>query len=1575
MDNIETTLNTSRRELLDMGLRGNTLLHFRIGAKNLEVVDEISSEVFKILVAQQKAMSFIPVPDALVDEDDKVDDSLPLPEILEEKHGSDRHTDTRLQTKLTADSLDKKLLRISNEADALFQEQGVDILYLALGFLSWFEDPNSTTPREAPLVLVPVSLERSSAKTRFKLAYTGADLGPNLTLAAKLKSEFQLTLPAFGEELDIDAYLGEVADNIKNQPRWQIKKDDIALGFFSFGKFQMYQDLDPDNWPENKKPQDHSVLQGLLGKGFGNGSEGQYGGYNGHSGQSTPELTELHFVKDADSSQTEAVMAVKQDSNLVIQGPPGTGKSQTITNIISESLADGKTVLFVAEKMAALEVVKRRLDECHLGDAVLELHSHKSNKRTVVKELERTLELGAPQVGNRSAEKRQHIHLRKQLDAYCHQVNQPVLASGTSYIAALGHHLKLKHEAGEHELPELDFSAFRHWDKNAFLEACAQVRELVNHLEDMGVPSRHPFAQSTLEHFSPIEQDQVVTRLVETLELLRRCQESSIALAQEMGLESPENLADIEAICRAAKRALDAPHLKDIALTAGDWRQPRQIKTLLIAGAKMAELQTRRGEQLIDQAWKADLLGARQAWATTGQRWWRFLSSDFRQARRTLQGLLKGNLPRDTEECVALIDDILRYQTLSDQYASHERLGERLFGAQWQGTSSDWQVLNPLSDWVIELYQEVGRGAIPEGLLPFLEGGPGLSGWEERLDELNNATEDLKELIADVCQRLASNLLGVQNIGEQPLARLEEEISRWRGRIDSLYQMTRYNRLRKKLCANKLEQIDGLAYDWRPPPALLLTTLKKNWYEGLVNEASRENEALRQFDRIAHEHIIHKFKRLDTELFHHAQETLVLKHHDNLPSRNAAGEMAIIRHEMNKKRRHLPIRRLIDQAGRAIQRIKPVFMMSPMSVATYLKQRALEFDLVVFDEASQVKVVDALVPILRGKQVVVVGDTRQMPPTDFFGKALELEDEEAEASQTADIESILGMFLSQGAPESMLRWHYRSRHDSLITVSNKEFYDGRLMVFPSPGVNPDARGLKFRHISESVYERGGSRTNPIEARAVAEAVMAHAKARPRLTLGVVAFSTAQRDCILLEVERLRREDPSCEEFFHPGVLEGFFVKNLENVQGDERDVIYISIGYGRTSAGNVTGSFGPVNREGGERRLNVLITRARLAMEVFCNFTADDMETRSDSPFGVRALKSFLRYAETGELETRRESGKETDSPFEDEVSSAIRKLGYEAEPQVGSAGFYIDLAVKDPDKPGRYILAVECDGASYHSSATARDRDRLRQSVLEGLGWRFHRIWSTDWFRYPDKETERLKDAIEQALQFCKEKDLEASGESNPDELRTGGAETTRIERTGIVKNDAVKAAAYIVASGNLGIPDATEIHELELDQVAASLLKVLDIEGPIHIKEAARRLAESAGFSRVGARILQHVKAAARHGQNAGMLHVEGDFLFKDRDKQVKVRDRFNLPAAIKKIELVPEEEIQKALFAVIGAAFSLSEEDAISEALAMMGFQRATANAKRRVGSVLQVLLGEERLKAENSKLRLCSNSDPG
>ena len=484
------------------------------------------------------------------------------------------------------------------------------------------------------------------------------------------------------------------------------------------------------------------------------------------------------------------------------------------------------------------------------------------------------------------------------------------------------------------------------------------------------------------------------------------------------------------------------------------------------------------------------------------------------------------------------------------------------------------------------------------------------------------------------------------------------------------------------------------------------------------------------------------FRQFDVKALRHAQMRLAYDHWRGLPRHDGGGQLDVLRREFEKKARHRPVRKLMADAGNAVQAIKRVFLMSPLSVAAFLPPSCLRFDLIVFDEASQVRPVDAFGALLRGRQAVVVGDDKQLPPTGFFDRLTGgMDSDEDEGDEPTNvIPSILGLFLSRNARQRMLRWHYRSRHDSLIAVSNHEFYDDRLVVFPSPDAGRDKTGLIFHHLRQTAYDRGKTRTNPGEADEVVKAVREFAReqlARPagdRQTLGVATISNAQMQAINDRLEPLRR-DSSFEAFFAEGAVEPFFVKNLENVQGDERDVIFISVGYGRPAEGYLAMSFGTVNNDGGERRLNVLITRARCRCEVFTNMTADDIDLNRTKARGVRALKTFLAYAQTGRLDVPVVPGEEADAPFEEAVLAALTTAGYQLRQQVGSGGFRIDLAVMDPDRPGRYVLAIECDGASYHGARSARDRDRLRQLVLERLGWRFHRIWSTDWFSNPDGE------------------------------------------------------------------------------------------------------------------------------------------------------------------------------------------------------------------------------------------------
>jgi very-short-patch-repair endonuclease len=445
---------------------------------------------------------------------------------------------------------------------------------------------------------------------------------------------------------------------------------------------------------------------------------------------------------------------------------------------------------------------------------------------------------------------------------------------------------------------------------------------------------------------------------------------------------------------------------------------------------------------------------------------------------------------------------------------------------------------------------------------------------------------------------------------------------------------------------------------------------------------------------------------------------------------------------------------MFRRAGRAIQALKPCFMMGPQAVAQYLPPGLFHFDLVVMDEASQMRPEDALGAVARGAQLVVVGDPKQLGPTSFFDVVANDEDEveelaaalaaaatQSEAPPSASVlersESIL-QAAARRYPLRMLRWHYRSRYPELIAFSNREFYGNGLVLFPHSGAEREGDGINLRPVQGAVY---GSSLNPREAEVLVEAVRRHAAEHPERTLMVVTMNQPQRELVDALVQNAEKDDPALAAFRerHQGTLEPFAVKNLENVQGDERDVIFVGVTYGPDESGKLVQNFGPINAMGGERRLNVLFTRAKFRLDVFCSFEPSMLRVSESSPRGLCVLRDYLRFADEKTDSTGSPAAREPASDFEIEVSRALRAQGYEVHPQVGVAGYHLDFAVVDPNRPGRYLLGIECDGATYHSARSARDRDRLRQEVLQMLGWQIHRIWSVDWFRDPRGETARV--------------------------------------------------------------------------------------------------------------------------------------------------------------------------------------------------------------------------------------------
>lgn len=1566
-------LEDSRRDVLDLSLR-NSLLNFRPSKRwGVEVVDELSHEVFRILAGNGRVMYFLPAPEEAAHpvgngEDGEIPTELLSllgePEV-DSTEPAGRHVDNKLQTSLDRATLNRRLLATFRHARTSIEEQGVNTLYLALGLLRWYESDNSELERGAPLILVPVRLDRTNMRS-FKLSWTEDEIEGNLSLEAKLKSDFGLRLPEMPSEDDLDVgdYFRQVAKAVGRMKRWTVDEDAIQLGFFSFSKFLIYKDLDPEQWPEEEHPADHPVLQALYDA-------------NGFRGEPTavgddehiddhPGAAGLHQVVDADSSQTLAVVDAVDGQNLVIQGPPGTGKSQTITNLVAEALARGKKILFVAEKMAALEVVKRRLDSVHLGDACLELHSHNTNKRAVLDEMKRTLDLGRPTARAQVSDEGLKVR-RRQLNEYAVAVNTPVGDSGLSPHQLVGMLERLTSEGLAADGLGLRCRDSGSWTERDLARHRLLVEDIQNLVRGIGCPRDHVFwGVGLLDLPLPADQQRIRDTLVRASAELRELRER---LARLRALVLPgadgtiEGPADVERFLHMADRVVEASELLAAEHRNGGWvTHASAADELAKAAMTYSDLRVHYDALLIPEAWDADVLETRQAFAAYGEKWWRPLSGAWRGAKGKLRGLCRTKPPKSPADCLKLADGILEARRLRRSLAESGDLVAALFpGLSLGDRPEPYREFAQTAVWFVALHADKVAGRVDASIHDMLDQCPDPVDVQHRIQACRSGIERLEqalEAVAEAIEFRSDRFEPGNGLREGPYDDLDHWLASATAQLPSINDIVHFNQRESEATEAGIPEVAEAAASRPDAGEHLVHLFEYGCYSTWLEAALKERPALAKFDGNTHEGVAAQFRKLDRAQFESNQVHIAQQHWEQLPRRHGGGQLGVLRREFEKKRRHLPVRTLMSKAGSAIQSIKPVFMMSPLSIAKYIPPGSVSFDMVVFDEASQVRPVEAMGAILRGKQSIVVGDSRQLPPTSFFDKAGG--DEGEEHSDTADLESILGLFCAQGAPERWLRWHYRSRHESLITVSNHEFYDNRLIVFPSPDAGKSETGLRFQHDPEDPYERGG--LNVAEARRVAAAVMEHARKTPHLTLGAVAFNLKQARRIEDELEILRLRDPSLEASFftkHPD--EPFFVKNLENVQGDERDVILISVGYGKLSTGTLPMNFGPLNRDGGERRLNVLITRAKRRCVVYSNFVAADIDLRRSKATGIKALKTFLEYAATGVLEMPRATGREADSPFEEAVAVALRARGHDIEHQVGSAGFFIDLAVVDPDRPGRYMLGIECDGAMYHSARSARDRDRLRQQVLEGLGWSIHRIWSTDWFRNRERELTRVEEAIRRASSR-NGTPPPVEERSEPEPLKRSSAPVRTVED---------RARPYVVAKPRInrfGVP----LHEVDPATLAEWMSQVVRVESPVHIEEVITRVRTAARVGRAGSRIQQRMREAIGYGLRARMFEQRSDFLWRPGHQTPEVRSRDGqLPdtaGALKRIDMIAPEEIGQALYHAVKDSFGIRRDEAIREACRLFGFKRAGATITRRIEGVVYQLLRAGVLQKSGELLRV-------
>jgi very-short-patch-repair endonuclease len=1695
-----------QRKLLDLSLRNN-LLNFKAGKKSVRL-DAPEPGALEDMLSDGAPIRLLPRPDLMDGRDPRnqaVHEQRSREDVRRE-HALDALKRREVFVSVDETELETRLVELYRNARTTLQEGGANTLFLALGFLNWTRDDKAGQKFKAPLILIPVSLHRKSARSGFTVCLHEDEPRLNPTLIEMLRQDLNLNLgiidgdlPRDDAGLDIARIWKIVSHAVRDIKGWEVS-DEAVLASFSFAKYLMWVDLAQ----RTEQLRQSAVVRHLIDTPrepypstvafpIAKQLDADFG----------PETTFCPLP--ADSSQLSAVMAGAKGKDFVLIGPPGTGKSQTIANLIAQCLAEGKRILFVSEKIAALDVVYRRLREVGLGEFCLELHSSKARKLDVITQLQKAWDAqGDVDPNEWSAQAVKLKRYRDDLNQYVERLHYRH-PNGLSIYKAIGNVVDGTNvpvielswvDANAHDLAQLDLlrDVAERLEVNADAVGTGELlkgplmavgradwtptwqqafvsatRSVVPAAEDMqramsafqdvtgllGLPTNRR-ARAAIADLSRSLPDAFghqwgfVFR-PNVRELLGRMREGMQFVLQHRQLTAQISPAWPESIVARCKKALAL--LAERERVHGELGKPwsadavaeleKGVRLLDDLAASEDNLSVRYGEQ-VEQI---NVHQLQRGWAEAERSVWPMSWLRKRQLTRTLQDCVTGTGDADVAKDLAIL---VRIRDLKSELAGVD-IGPMVDGI-WAGLKTRQEFVRTAlrfqeslaqarqrADWADQEFEPIENGRCGAALAAELNRLRLLRGLDADIGGMQALADDTDGLWAGhatrphllaVAMRFATALRDVQNMGvlqgehdevassdcgatlaadyqrlrqravvEEKLREFDELRSptggTWAGLQTSEAAIDRVMSFQASVSgaiANLAEStedaaalrhafeqlvVDGNALldpsgpfvdagtqyqhaltALQPPLGHLSTTgafsegaalhlndlpldemitcckqivsaepRLKAWcawrkvrdealalslapiVHSMENGAIRSPEVLRAFETnysrwwlnravdnepvirgfvsAEHEKRIGDFRALDKQFTDVTRAWVRASLCAGMPKADTVSrtsEWGVLRHEINKKKQHMPLRELMKNIPTALAKLTPCLLMSPLSIAQYLAADASTFDVVVFDEASQIPVWDAIGAMARGRQVVMVGDPKQLPPTAFFDRAESSADDE---DVEADLESILDECMGANLPTMNLAWHYRSRNESLIAFSNHRYYGGGLVTFPSP-VTED-RAVSFHHVA-GVYEKGGARINKVEAKALVADVVAKLKSPgfkdSRLTIGVVTFNTEQMNLIEDLLDDERRKDPSLEPYFSEMELEPLFVKNLESVQGDERDIIYFSVTYGPDLAGAVSMNFGPMNRDGGERRLNVAITRARHEMRVFSSLRAEQFDLSRTQAAGVRDLKHFLEFAERGPralAEATKGSLGGFESPFEEAVASALASKGWQVQTQIGASSFRVDLGVVHPDASGTYLCGVECDGATYHRSATARDRDMLREQVLRGLGWEIVRIWSTDWWVDRSGTLEKVHASLERLLEVSRRERSKAKEREAAEVEATEAIAKARAEagapletvapvntalREGVAARDgvdSVNGAAAIrqpeleFCGGSFGA-NADAFFDASYDvQLRTVVEQIVGREGPIRDTVLARKIARIHGWQRTGARIQERVSAVA--------------------------------------------------------------------------------------------------------------------
>lgn len=1529
------------RKLLDFSLRNN-LINIKLGRRVIPfisfAIDHLedhlqAGEIYQILAS--------PTKNKIEPGETGLYDSSLCKENLEELVINELKN-KKLRSYLTESELQNSLKFVYRTSRTAIEENGANSLFLVLGILKWYESTKSVKPRFAPILLLPVDIIRRGGTSGYIIRTRDEEIILNITLVELLKQQFSVNLsglnplPKDESGVDLKKIFAAIRTCIRHMKGWNVVEESM-LGLFSFNKFVMWNDIHSNA----DKLKENTIIASLM--------ENRIQWQDTTSKVDAREIDKnctpdkFSIPVDVDSSQLEAVIESGEGKSFILHGPPGTGKSQTITNMIANALYRGKRVLFVAEKMAALSVVQNRLTKIGLDPFCLELHSNKVTKSHFLAQLQKAIEavhIQSPAEFEDTST--QLFERRRKLIDYMEALHHPH-TSGFSLYDCITNYLSIQGD----EL-SIDFSSLDSITKEKLTALYEKIQELDTVFFITGHPQEHPL-RGLEPHNTSIESCQrIQDGLGHLIDLSISITAYRKSLSDNLGISIPDTWEGINWISKIGELFLSMPYLNRALLEiGGNTNLIEEWKDIISSGRERDRIQTELSKDYALQILEENAFILQQEWKAIEMKW--FLPKFFAK-RAYLKKLRLYNTSLQEEQIPKLLEKLNLYNKNNKIVQEQSSEISSLFGflgrknkEKWDKITSILESIPIIHNTLIE-YSEITRQPFAEVFNQVT------SKIDVDWNTFRQSNENTFRQSVYAIRELNTVLNKMNEICymQIPDNNLEMELpilfNTWLTHFNQIKDWGQWCLRKKELESQHLTAVINYIIDRHRTGSEAADAYMKGVYHQLAIKAVDADETLRLFNGLLFEEMINKYKSLTIEFQELSKKELYCRLAAKIPSLTmeaaSSSEIGILKRNISNGGRGTSIRRIIDQIPTLLPKLCPCMLMSPISVAQYIDLDAEKFDLVIFDEASQMPTSEAVGAIARGKALVVVGDPKQMPPTNFFSSS-QVDEEEAEFD---DMESILDDCISLSLPSRYLTWHYRSKHESLIAFSNSQYYNGKLYTFPSV----DDRVSKVRLVQvNGSYDKGRTRCNYAEAETIVKEILYRLQTPEfsEKSIGVISFSQVQQNLIEdMLIEELNKYPELEEKAFQSS--EPIFIKNLENVQGDERDVILFSIGYGPDKNGNVSMNFGPLNNQGGERRLNVAVSRARYEMIIFSTLRSEQIDLKRTKSKGVEGLKKFLEFAERGtspipavQLQNQKQSNLIT------LIAQELTQRGYKVDTLVGRSNFKVDLAIVNPEQPDTYILGILCDGKNYYETKTTRDREIVQPNVLQMLQWNVMRVWSVDWFEHKKNVVERIIKKLEDIKNTQKEEQPLPS-------LEPAVLKTFSIDNEPVVELVNNREKEYIFAD----LPEisySTDIDKVMTSayQVKKQLEQIVQIEQPITNTLLYKRILRIWKLARVTTRLQILIDSLLK---DAYKDPLSGNTtIYWENKEKAKYSDFYRINSK-RDILDIPILEVMSAARYAIEQQISMPMEDLKRLTSQLLGFSRKGANLDNATEQAIQILI---------------------